>query len=94
MQRAVIDEMMMQASRADNSAEVRAVLTDRLDKLATRLEALVASARAHQMSAAADIRRWERRTERTIPAPVLKLPPGDPIGGSASKGASRIPGGR
>ena len=93
IQRATIDEMMVQASRADNSAEVRAVLTDRLNTLATRLEAL-GERSAHQMSAAADIRRWERRTERTIPAPVLKLAPGDPIGGSASKGASRIPGGR
>lgn len=87
-QRATIDEMMVQASRADNSAEVRAVLTDRLDKLAARLEALPERT-AHQMSAAADIRRWERRPERTIPGPAIKLPPGDPIGGNGSK----MPGG-
>ncbi|MEP7382158.1 MAG: zinc-dependent metalloprotease [Gemmatimonadota bacterium] len=89
VERATIDEMMVQASRADNSAEVRAVLTDRLDKLAARLEALPERT-AHQMSAAADIRRWEKRPERTIPGPAIKLPPGDPIGGSASK----MPGGR
>ncbi len=87
-QRATIDEMMVQASRADNSAEVRAVLTDRLDKLAARLEALPQRT-AHQMSAAADIRRWEKRPERTIPGPAIKLPPGDPIGGNGSK----MPGG-
>lgn len=93
VQRATIDAMMVHASRGDNSAEVRAVLTHRLDKLAAQLEARP-ELTPHQMSAVADIRRWERRTERTIPAPVLKLPPGDPIGGSASKGASRMPGGR
>lgn len=88
VQRATIDEMMVQASRADNSAEVRAVLSDRLGKLATRLEG-VAQPSAHQTSAAADIRRWEKRPERTIPGPAIKLPPGDPIGGNGSK----MPGG-
>ncbi|MEP7344907.1 MAG: zinc-dependent metalloprotease [Gemmatimonadaceae bacterium] len=87
-QRATIDEMMVQASRADNSAEVRAVLTDRLSKLAGRLEAQAART-PHEMSAAADIRRWEKRPEKTVPGPGLKLPPGDPIGGNAMK----IPGG-
>lgn len=87
-QRATIDEMMVQASRADNSAEVRAVLSDRLAKLATRLER-VGRPSAHETSAAADIRRWEKRPERTIPGPAIKLPPGDPIGGNGSK----MPGG-
>lgn len=88
VQRATIDEMMVQASRADNSAEVRAVLSDRLGKLATRLER-VGRPSAHETSAAADIRRWEKRPERTIPGPAIKLPPGDPIGGNGSK----MPGG-
>ncbi|MFN8574779.1 MAG: zinc-dependent metalloprotease [Gemmatimonadaceae bacterium] len=83
-QRATVDEMMVQASRAENSAAVRAVLTDRLHKLADRLEAQ-ASRTPHEMSVAADIRRWERRPERTVPGPALKLPPGDPLGSNAMK---------
>jgi hypothetical protein len=84
IQRAVIDEMMTMAARADNSPEVRAVLSDRLAKLAARLEAQGAKS-AHEVSAASDIRRWERRVERTVPGPALKLPAGDPIGASASR---------
>jgi hypothetical protein len=81
IQRAVIDEMMTMAMRADNSAEVRAVLADRLAKLATRLEGQ-ATRTAHEMASAADIRRWERRPVQLVPGPALKLPPGDPIGGA------------
>lgn len=84
VQRVTIDEMMVQASRSENSAEVRAVLTHRLNTLANRLEAQ-ATRTPHEMSSAADIRRWEKRPERTIPGPALKLPPGDPIGGGAMK---------
>ena len=83
-QRAVIDVMMVQASNANNPASVRSVLTDRLDKLATRLEGL-AGRSAHQTVAAADIRRWEKRPEATVPGKGLTLPAGDPIGGNASK---------
>lgn len=79
-QRAVIDGMMVQASNAENSASVRSVLSDRLGKLAGRLEARTARS-AHEVAAAADIRRWEKRPEATVPATVLKLPAGDPIGG-------------
>ena len=84
IQRSTIDEMMAMGARAENSPEVRAVLSDRLNKLAARIEAQP-SRSAHEMNAAADIRRWERRPERTMAGPVLKLPAGDPIGGSASK---------
>jgi len=84
IQRATMDEMMTMATRADNSPEVRAVLSDRLGKLAARLEAQTTRS-AHEATAAADIRRWERRVERTTPGPALKLPAGDPIGASASK---------
>ena len=84
IQRSTIDEMMIMAARADNSAEVRAVLSDRLGKLAARLEGQ-STRSAHEASAAADIRRWERRVERTTPGPALKLPAGDPIGASASR---------
>ncbi|MFN8580297.1 MAG: zinc-dependent metalloprotease [Gemmatimonadaceae bacterium] len=83
-QRAVIDEMMVQASRQENSADVRAVLADRLHTLADRLESQ-GPRTPHESAAAADIRRWERRPERTVPGPSLKLPPGDPIGANAMK---------
>ncbi len=84
-QRAVIDAMMIQASNAENTSSVRSVLSDRLGKLAARLEAQTTRT-PHEAAAVADIRRWEKRPEATVPATVLKLPAGDPIGGAnASK---------
>ena len=90
IQRAVIDEMMQMGMRADNSAEVRAVLADRLAKLASRLEAQPTKS-PHEAAAAADIRRWERRPVQLVPGPALKLPPGDPIGGGASAMKGKSP---
>ena len=86
-QRSVADQMMQQASRSGNSAEVRAVLSDRLARLAGDLEAL-GSPTPHQRLVAADIRRWQSRIENTVPAPQLQMPAGDPIGGS-SRGGGR-----
>jgi hypothetical protein len=83
LQRVVVDEMMLQASSSDNSAEVRAVLADRLYRLAGRLEAL-GEPSPHQRLVAADIRRWENRLEDTIPGRPLQVPPGDPIGGASA----------
>ena len=88
IQRAVVDRMMREAGSADVLTEARAVLADRLESLAGRLEAL-AGASPHQRLVAADIRRWQQRIENTTPGESLQLPPGDPIGGSAS---SRRPG--
>ena len=85
IQRAVADQMMLMAMRADNSPAVRAILSDRLGKLAKRLEAQAASNNAHRTTVASDIRRWEHRTVATIPGPALRLPPGDPIGAGAGK---------
>ncbi|MGE3618060.1 MAG: hypothetical protein AB7L66_19475, partial [Gemmatimonadales bacterium] len=88
-----VDQMMTMAMRADNSAEVRAVLSDRLTKLARRIEARPAATRsAHQTTVAADIHRWEQRTERTVPGPALELPAGDPIGAGAGAGKQPGPG--
>ena len=84
IQRVTADEMMTEASREGTSAQVRAVLSDRLHKLAYRVEQR-AGPSAHETAVAADIRRWERRPDKTIPGPALKLPPGDPIGSSAGK---------
>lgn len=80
-QRTVIDQMMQQASSDRNPAEVRAVLSNRLESLAAEIEAS-GGASAHERLAAADIRRWQSRIENTIPGPVIELPAGDPIGGS------------
>ncbi|HSM59622.1 MAG TPA: zinc-dependent metalloprotease [Longimicrobiales bacterium] len=81
IQRAVVDRMMQQASMEGNPAEVRAVLSDRLDRLADRIEAQ-AQPTPHAKLVAADIRRWEERIENTVPGPMLQMPAGDPIGGS------------
>jgi hypothetical protein len=78
VQRVTIDEMMVQASSADSSGEVKAVLYDRLDKLANQMERR-RNVSAHQTSVAANIRRWQQRPDDSVPGPALRLPPGDPI---------------
>jgi hypothetical protein len=78
VQRVTADEMMVQASGENASGAVKAVLADRLGKLADRLERQ-RNASAHQSSVAADIRRWQQRSGDAIPRPALLLPPGDPI---------------
>lgn len=86
-QRAVVDQMMRQAVREESLAEVRAVLADRLDGIATRIEAETDPS-PHERLVAADIRRWEVRIENTVPGPAIQLPAGDPIGGSPRGGGS------
>ena len=81
IQRVVADALMRQGSSADNPATVRAVLTDRLERLASRLEG-VAAPSPHQRLVATDIRRWQSRIENTVPGEGIELPAGDPIGGS------------
>ena len=81
-QRAVVDKMMMEATSADNPSEVRAVLSDRLDQLATRIEG-ASQKSPHAKMAAADIRRWQARADSTVPTKLLAMPAGDPIGGSS-----------
>jgi hypothetical protein len=81
VQRSVADRMMQQASSAANPAEVRAVLSDRLDRLAAGIETTSAPS-PHQRLVAADIRRWQARIENTVPGPQLQMLAGDPIGGS------------
>ena len=81
IQRVVADALMRQGNSAENPASVRAVLTDRIDRLASRLEAGAAPS-PHERLVAADIRRWQSRIENTVPREALELPAGDPIGGS------------
>ncbi|MFK7862762.1 MAG: zinc-dependent metalloprotease [Pseudohongiellaceae bacterium] len=77
VQRVTVDEMMSQAGSENSSGEVKAVLSDRLEKLAAQLERR-RNANAHRSTVAADIRRWQSRP-LVSPAPALKLPAGDPI---------------
>ena len=77
-QRVTINEMMVQASSEASSGEVKAVLANRLDRLAAQLEGM-RSPNAYQTSAAADIRRWQARSDDAIPGSALEMPPGDPI---------------
>ncbi len=78
VQRVTADEMMTQASSEESSPAVKAVLTDRLSKLANRLERQ-RNASAHQSTVAADIRRWQQNPQQAMPNAALELPPGDPI---------------
>ena len=79
VQRTTLDRLLEQAS-THPSAQVRAVLAERLVWLAGRLESL-SQASAFEALAAADIRRWEHRTEPAVtPPPPLAMPPGSPIG--------------
>ena len=77
-QRVTINEMMTQATSDENSGEVRAVLTQALARLASRLER-IRSPSSHQATAVADIRRWQADPTRNVPAKALTMPPGDPI---------------
>jgi hypothetical protein len=89
-QRTVADQMMQQASMGGNPSEVRAILSDRLDRLAAGLEA-GGTPSPHERLVAADIRRWQARIENTVPGPELQMPAGDPIGGSSrsNRGSAR-----
>ncbi len=78
VQRVTVDEMMTQASSEESSGAVKAVLVDRLDKLANRLERQ-RNRSAHQSTVAADIRRWQQNPVDALPKAALELPPGDPI---------------
>ena len=69
---------MTQAANSANSGAVKAVLADRLDRLARGLEQLQ-NPNPHQTTAAADIRRWQQRGVSATPAAALQMPPGDPI---------------
>ncbi|MEM1191073.1 MAG: zinc-dependent metalloprotease [Pseudomonadota bacterium] len=77
VQRVTADEMMLQASDLKNSASVRAVLADRLDKLGARLEGQ-SRLNPHEYSVVADIRRWQQNSDGA-PGMPLAMPPGDPI---------------
>jgi hypothetical protein len=79
-QRIVLDRLMNQASSAENSAQVRAILESKIAGLADWLEGRQ-QLTAHQALALGDIRRWQERPEGLIPpSDSAELPPGSPIG--------------
>jgi hypothetical protein len=79
VRRVALDRMIGQAG-THPVPRVRAALTDRLLALASRLESLP-GASPEETLAAADIRRFERRTETAAPQPKPpEAPPGSPIG--------------
>ncbi len=85
VQRVTLDRLLEQAT-GHPVAEVRAVLTERLLSLASRLEELPQPS-AFEHLAAADIRRWERRdAPATAPPPPPDVPPGSPIGAGGAQG--------
>jgi hypothetical protein len=85
VQRVTLDRLLEQAT-THPVAEVRAVLTERLLSLASRLEETPQPS-AFEHLAAADIRRWERREAPAAePPPTPDLPPGSPIGAGRTEG--------
>lgn len=83
VQRTVADQMMQQASLDGNPSDVRAILADRLETLASEIEADGAPS-PHERLVAGDIRRWQSGIANTVPGPAIQLPAGDPIGGGGS----------
>ncbi|MEZ5489720.1 MAG: zinc-dependent metalloprotease [Gammaproteobacteria bacterium] len=77
-QRTTLNELMEQAANPANAGKVKAVLANGLNQLANALESR-GNPNAHQASAAADIRRWQRDPASVISGPALRMPPGDPI---------------
>lgn len=78
VRRVTVNEMITLASHSESSVMVRAVLADRLDKLASSLET-EGAIDSGMSGVAAEIRRWQQRSDDTVPASALTMPPGDPI---------------
>lgn len=80
VERVVLDHLLAEAGSADNTPQVRAVLTAQVASLSSWLAELE-SPTPHQGLALDDLNRWWQREEGTTPASeVPEAPPGDPIG--------------
>jgi hypothetical protein len=80
VERVVLDRLMAEAGSAENTPQVRAVLTAQVASLSAWLAELE-SPTPHQRLALDDINRWWQRSEGTTPASdVPEAPPGSPIG--------------
>ena len=77
--RVVLDTMVAEASRPENTASVRAYLTAAILDLSGWLDSLD-TLTPHQRLALLDIQRWEQRPSEYVPARVPDVPPGSPIG--------------
>ena len=83
-ERSVLNGMMREAMNPDNPARVRAIIEEKLMALESGLNSEDA-ATAHEMLAAADLRRFRERQNSLDPnASRAALPPGSPIGANAS----------
>jgi hypothetical protein len=81
VERVVLDRLMAGAASAENTPQVRAVLTEQLASLVEWLAAREALT-AHQELALDDLLRWQQRPEGLMPvSDPATLPPGSPIGG-------------
>jgi hypothetical protein len=79
-QRVVLDRLMSEASSAQNTPQVRAILAAKTAELAEWLESKEMLT-AHQQLALEDIHRWQAREEAVVPpSEAGALPPGSPIG--------------
>ena len=77
IQRVTTDEMIRKASDQAVSSEVKSILSERLNSLASRLEEKI-DPNEQEINTSLEIRRWQRREASAPPMP-LGLPPGDPI---------------
>ncbi len=76
----LLERLLAEAARAENTSQVRAILSAQIDNLGDWLADLEAPS-AHQRQALGDIQRWQaRQFGATPPSEPGQLPPGSPIG--------------
>jgi len=81
VERVLLDRLLAEAGSAENTPQVRAVLTGQVASLSAWLAELEDPS-PHQRLALDDINRWWQRAEGTTPpSEVPGMPPGSPIGG-------------
>ncbi len=86
VQRVVLDRLMSEAGSAENTPQVRAILSAKTAELGEWLYERREALTPHQQLALEDIHRWQARTEGLTPATEPPgLPPGSPIGGEVGR---------
>jgi hypothetical protein len=81
VERVLLERLLAEAARAENTNQVRAILSAQIDNLGDWLTGLQTTS-AHQRQALGDIQRWQTRDFGATPAnEPAQLPPGSPIGG-------------
>jgi hypothetical protein len=85
VERVLLDRLLAEAGSAENTPQVRAVLTGQVASLSNWLAELEDPS-PHQRLALDDINRWWQRSEGTTPpSEVPAMPPGSPIGGGRER---------